>query len=533
MKCCRRKICDSLKLRIIHINDVYTLENLPRLKSFVEAMPGIVTMGGDFLAPYLLSSLDHGAGMVDVLNALPTHYAILGNHESDIPFAALEERMREFRGTWINSNFPIFASTVKYDVLNGYAVIGLLCDGVYRDSSFNGQTAKIRDPVEAARELCSKLEMPVIALTHLDLEDDLRLTTIPNLIAILGGHDHDIVDVEANGTKILKSGMDATHAAVLEISDVLDARIVDLKDWPLHQGTQRLVDKHMLKVKVLDNMVLTSLDAPLSSKEARTGECSMATMLCTVLKCELDCDCAILEGGSVRANADYDRVFTFGHLKRELPFVNATGIAAIQGRHLNRIMQESRAKPGPSFLHLDADCHMERELLRVNKKKLVQDKVYSVAVGLDLGFGSQVNQAMLEYARQFPQRIPKLETAIPATNLILAYFAQCFWRRLPAFDDLCAKGHNFVSHDDVYLAYTTAFEVDDQAASNMVRELIVALDANADGKITRDEYDRLFSRHKRRRAYSSIACRRASNPTFYIEDDAPRRASAEGEASGK
>lgn len=515
MVCCRRNKVSPRPLRIIHINDVYTLENLPRLKSFLNETPGLVTIGGDFLAPYLLSTLDHGAGMIELLNSLPTKYAILGNHESDIPHAALLDRISEFQGKWLNSNFPIFDGTLEYDVFNGIAFIGLLCQGPYRDSSFNGHVPQ--DPVARAVDLCAKLKMPVVAMTHLDLCDDERLTSIPNLIAILGGHDHDIVDMEKNGTRILKAGMDATHAAVWSPNE---ARIVDLRDWPLDEATQRLVDKHMLKVKVLDNMVLTKLDEPLSSKEARTGECSMATMLCTVLKWELDCDCAILEGGSVRANADYYDNFTFGHLQRELPFVNATGIAAVEGRHLNLIVKESRQEPGPFFLHLDSDCTFEGELVRVNQRPLLQDKVYSVAVGLDLGFGSKINQAMLTYASQFPQRIPNLETAIPATTLILSYFAQRFWRRLPAFDDLCAKGHDFVTHDDLYHAYKDAFVVDgdDEADSKMVRQLIVALDANADGKITRDEYETLFSRHKRRRAYSSCVCRRASNPAFYIED---------------
>ena len=55
------------QLRIIQITDVYTLENFPKLKTLiaektaeVEATGGkcISILTGDFLAPYLLSSLD-------------------------------------------------------------------------------------------------------------------------------------------------------------------------------------------------------------------------------------------------------------------------------------------------------------------------------------------------------------------------------------------------------------------------------------------------------------------------------------------
>ena len=55
------------QLRIIQITDVYTLVNFPKLKSLIKKKAGeveatggkcISMLTGDFLAPYLLSSLD-------------------------------------------------------------------------------------------------------------------------------------------------------------------------------------------------------------------------------------------------------------------------------------------------------------------------------------------------------------------------------------------------------------------------------------------------------------------------------------------
>ena len=64
-------------LRVVSINDVYSLENLRRLKNLVRhhavtdpADAMIVALAGDFLAPSILSSLDYGRGMVDCLNAV-------------------------------------------------------------------------------------------------------------------------------------------------------------------------------------------------------------------------------------------------------------------------------------------------------------------------------------------------------------------------------------------------------------------------------------------------------------------------------
>ena len=56
------------RLRIVHFNDVYLLDHLPRLKTAIDkeraACDGrlVVTLSGDFLAPSLLSALDQGRG---------------------------------------------------------------------------------------------------------------------------------------------------------------------------------------------------------------------------------------------------------------------------------------------------------------------------------------------------------------------------------------------------------------------------------------------------------------------------------------
>ena len=66
-----RTLDKTCSLRIISVNDVYELANLPFLDGVIRAhmRPHTITMlAGDFLAPSLLSSLDRGRGMIDMLN---------------------------------------------------------------------------------------------------------------------------------------------------------------------------------------------------------------------------------------------------------------------------------------------------------------------------------------------------------------------------------------------------------------------------------------------------------------------------------
>ena len=74
----------SRKIRIVAINDVYELTNLPRVQTFLsklEVPPQAVVLAGDFLSPSTLSSVDNGRGMVATLRAMGLTHATLGNHE--------------------------------------------------------------------------------------------------------------------------------------------------------------------------------------------------------------------------------------------------------------------------------------------------------------------------------------------------------------------------------------------------------------------------------------------------------------------
>jgi 2',3'-cyclic-nucleotide 2'-phosphodiesterase (5'-nucleotidase family) len=69
---------DEARLTVIQITDVYTLEHLASVKTLLEETRArstgsnvICVITGDFLSPYLLSSVDRGQGMMNALNKIP------------------------------------------------------------------------------------------------------------------------------------------------------------------------------------------------------------------------------------------------------------------------------------------------------------------------------------------------------------------------------------------------------------------------------------------------------------------------------
>jgi hypothetical protein len=101
----------SAAIRILAINDVYELTNLPRLLSLRKSLnpqPDAFVVSGDFLSPSVLSSVDQGRGMVDMLNAIGVTHVCFGNHEADLSLDVLSERIKESNFTWVNTNMPSF-----------------------------------------------------------------------------------------------------------------------------------------------------------------------------------------------------------------------------------------------------------------------------------------------------------------------------------------------------------------------------------------------------------------------------------------
>lgn len=259
------------RVRIVAINDVYDLANLPRLQTFLsrlETKPSAVVLAGDFLSPSTLSSIDGGRGMVATLRATGMTHVSLGNHEQDIRLDALHQRLfdlsksvlvlntnmrrglQQARAEWMNE------VTRPYSIITSpchrvkVALMGLLSDepGIFRDNTFKGIPIDnvVDTYLKTVREILgSRIADFCIPLTHESMQRDKDLakamleyslsttTTTPttNLQeqakgVIIGGHEHEPYDefvrLEQNGrddyVRILKSGMDANSASLIDLT---------------------------------------------------------------------------------------------------------------------------------------------------------------------------------------------------------------------------------------------------------------------------------------------------------------------------
>ena len=203
-----------------------------------------LVMGGDFVSPSIYNSLKdegksiRGKQMIEALNAAEMDFVVFGNHEFDIKEDELQARIDESEFTWVSSNtFHQKDGVIQPFVKNSTApfpetyILNVTdADGTQAKIGIIGLTLPFNkpsyvsytDPIATAKTLYANIKDSVdvvIALTHLDLKDDIKLAQeIPTLGLIMGGHEHDMQFEKVGDVYITKAHANAKSAYVNTLS---------------------------------------------------------------------------------------------------------------------------------------------------------------------------------------------------------------------------------------------------------------------------------------------------------------------------
>ena len=249
---------------ILAVNDIYRIDGvgdeqigglhrLRTLRKTIEKESGNVLLlhAGDFLSPSLESRVFKGEQMIDAMNNLDGDpkkfdtrmFVAFGNHEFDDSDcnkspAPLMARLDESQFTWLNVNLDFSNCPSMKDVpahknvkrtavveLNGikFGIFGL---GLTPDIKNNKKHPSFGELYESARaaikELRAKKADVVVALTHLNREDDQYLIDAlsgSGLDLLVGGHDHTWMVLKDNGgvARGYKADSDAKSAWIIKV----------------------------------------------------------------------------------------------------------------------------------------------------------------------------------------------------------------------------------------------------------------------------------------------------------------------------
>ncbi|CAB9498070.1 5'-nucleotidase [Seminavis robusta] len=546
-------------LRIIQINDVYLLDQFPSFKTLIDEYRHgpdqcVVICAGDFLAPSLLSSLDKGASMIDIFNVIGMDYVCLGNHEADVGAPDLAQRIRQSQFVWINSNMPDLNDKIglkdnndnhhqlpkELEILtvgkNGsnqkkkkVVLLGLITEdpSLYRPDAFGGAT--IQPLLPRARELITSLKDQqvdlIVPLTHQGIAADRLManemdgTKIPLL---LGGHDHEpyLETAQQGSCRIVKTGMDAQKAAVIDIRwnnndiPIITVEMLDTADFAPDPVVQERVTAHKGILDELETAKLfavadwlkhpstTTSDSdktttPLpafSTRNNRLGPSTGTTALCSMVRMGLRCQVALLNAGCVRAGKDYDHHahFTWADLKAEMPFATPLCVCKIPGKVLQDTIQHSRrcapqgiAKGG--YLHASQTtiCNEDGTIQSILGEAFDPEREYLTAFPYSFLDGIDNHQPLLDWAatRDQTTELPSKHTTVPAKLVSVELLSALFWLRLGSFEEV-AGDDGVICKNDLREHMKKIYGGNVEIANLMVDNVFGVADRDNDGTIS-------------------------------------------------
>ncbi|GEP02815.1 bifunctional metallophosphatase/5'-nucleotidase [Methylobacterium oxalidis] len=363
---------------LLLVNDVYQMAEVDgwggfaRLNAVVKAerargVPMLYAHAGDTLSPSLMSGIDRGAHIVELLDRAPPDVFVPGNHEFDFGPAVFLQRMRE-------AAFPVFAANLRDGAgkpLEGVQDRTLVTLGGIRigivgialastpeksqsgDLRFGPEMETLADQAEALRREGADL---VVGVAHTARPTDRAIVAAGLVDILLSGHDHDLL-VHYDGQRALvESSVDAHYVTSVDVTVTVTGegqarRVAWHPRFRIHDTATVTPDPETLAiVRRLEGELSRELDAALGTTRTaldsrvatvRARESSFGDLVADALRAATGAEAAIMNGGGIRGNRLYPAgsVLTRRDILTELPFGNTTVLVAISGAQLRAAIE--------------------------------------------------------------------------------------------------------------------------------------------------------------------------------------------------
>ena len=459
------------KLTLVLISDIYNMSanrdrrgGLARIAAAIKAEkskgnPVIVAHAGDAISPSLMSGLDKGEHMIDLLNMFKLDVFVPGNHEYDFGPENFVKRMRQ-------AQFPVLAANLKDKNGQGLAgikanrllsydgfkvgVIGLTADDSPTKSSpgnlqFSSTASAMARQAARLRKQGADL---IVVVAHANRRVDREMIDEKVADVILSGDDHDL-QVSYDGRRVFAEAMEEGFYV---IAVDLEIRIKQSKNrrkvswWPRFRilDTADFKPDEMVAKRVAKYQAVLSkeLDVPLgvtttemdSRNEAvRGGESAIGNMMSDAIRAATGADVALLNGGGFRGKIVYEAgsEITRRDILKELPFSNKTYVLELSGAQIRKALEAGFANAEiltgrfPSVSGMTVRADLSRPIgqrvvsVKVGDQGLDDSKTYTLATN-DFLAGGGDGYAVLPAAK----RLVGLTDGKLIANHVMAYISK-------------------------------------------------------------------------------------------------------------
>lgn len=461
----------KIKLTLLLICDIYEVAadangrgGLAKISSVIqrerERNPNVIVVhAGDAISPSLMSGLDQGAHMIDLLGDLNLDAFVPGNHEFDFGPDVFKTRMAKAR-------FPVLAGNLRNS--NGQAIDGILADriieidgikvgltgftaedSVTRSSPGNLKFLATMDGTLTSTSRLRKAGVDIVVqVVHAPRNVDMALIREASADVILSGDDHDLLVSYDGRTAFAEAMQDGWYVVAVDLSVKVtetsnnkrvswwpNFRVIDTADFEADPVMAARVATYEARLSEQLDRPLTRTVTRLDSRNAmvRGGEAAIGNLFTDALRETTGADIAILNGGGFRGNRVYDAGTKLSRrdVLRELPFGNKAFVLQVSGKQLNAVLEEAFAKaenltgafPQVSGLQVRVDVtrpHEQRVVsVSVDNKPLDVNSTYTLATNDFLAKGGDGYQVLQAVKRVVGETDAKL-----LADVIMTYLAE-------------------------------------------------------------------------------------------------------------
>ncbi|MCX5580018.1 bifunctional metallophosphatase/5'-nucleotidase [Kaistia terrae] len=364
-------------ITFVQTNDIDRMEELDgrggfaKLAAVVEAErakgPTLFVHSGDTISPSLLSGIDKGVHIIDILNQMKVDVMTPGNHEFDFGPDVFHARIGEATFPVVTSNIrekdgsqPKNTVDEKIVEIEGLKigfyglttedtpVVATAGDTVFQSSIETGK-AKGKSLRDAGADF-------VVAVVHTPLSIDMALVRNRAADLVLSGHDEHLLAFFDGKTALTESGAQAEDIVVTRVTidktekdgktsvawqphfEIIDSATVTA-DPKIAAVVKSYQDKLDAELKVEIGTTETLLDSRRAT--VRGEEAAIGNLIADAMRASVGSEIALVNGGSIRGDREYPAgsKLTRADMFSEMPFGNKTVKLAVTGKVLQAALE--------------------------------------------------------------------------------------------------------------------------------------------------------------------------------------------------
>lgn len=411
-------LAETVTLRFVQTNDIDRMEESDGRGGFAKVAavvkreraegPVFFVHSGDTLSPSLLSGIDKGAHIIDILNHMGVDVMTPGNHEFDFGPENFRTRIGEAKFPVITSNVrepggaqPANTADEKIVEVSGVKV-GFygLTTGTTPEVSSPGDIT-FADEVESAKRKQAELKKDgadfVVAVVHSGVDVDMQLARENLADLVLSGHDEHLLAFYNGRTALTESKSQGDYVVVttialdksekdgkISVKWTPDFDVVDTIGVEPDPELAAVVDGYKKKLDQELSIGIGTSETALDSRRAtvRSQEAAIGNLIADAMRQSVGADVAITNGGGIRGDKEYPAgaKLTRGDILAELPFGNKTVKLDLTGAALRDALENgfSQVEQGTGRFPQVSGLSVEVDL-----SKPAGSRVESVTVGSD------------------------------------------------------------------------------------------------------------------------------------------------------